>query len=222
MEDYIARLEDEIEQLRDGIEESKIAIDRYIRSIKHLESKMEDQAHELIYLNKVAEEYQGWKSKEVTLGLLHGEQGAIFVTSPGSVTVGDFKGYPAMKIISALRLSSGSNCRYLFENKFVAVVHPPKRSKRYKPGTSTGATLWVREWVVIGANTGGDVTRRGYQGCHCPNLVLRVIIDSHDKDSFFYTTWEQRQCHVKHRSGNVPLVARFDDSDDYNIVLIDH
>lgn len=221
MDDYIANLEDEIEQLKDSIEDSKRAIDRYIRSVKHLESKMEDQAHQLVYLNRVAEEFKGWKSKEVTLGLLHGEQGSIFVTSPDSVTVGDFKGYPEMKIITALRLSSGSNCRYLFGNKFVTVVHPPKRSKRYKPGTSTMVTLWVREWVVIGA-PGDDVTRRGYQACHCPNLVLRVIIDSQDKDSFFYTTWEQRLCHVKRRSSNVPLVARFDDSDDYNIVLIDH
>ena len=218
MEDYITNLEDEIKQLKNDIEESKNTIDRYTRSVKHLEAKMEEQAHDLIYLNRLAEEYQGWKSKEVTLGLLHGDQGSIFVTSPDLVTVGDFKGYPEMKIVPSLRLSSGGSSRYLWRNKFVTVVHPPRRTLKYKSGQHQ-VTLWVREWVVL-----GDMevpTRRGYQGCHCPNLILRVIVDSQDKDSFFYTGWGRRECYIKRRSGN-ELVARFNNSDDYNIVLIDH
>lgn len=224
MEDYISNLGDEIEQLKESIEQSKKSIDRYIRSVQHLEAKMEEQARDLIYLNRLAEEYNGWKSREVTLGLLHGDQGSIFVTSPDLVTVGDFKIYPVMKIVPALRLSSGGNCRYLYENKFVSVVHPPRRTRKYKSGTSTKVTLWVREWVVIGVRELDMAvpTRRGYQGCHCPNLILRVIVDSQDKDSFFYTGWERHECYIKRRSGNSPLVARFDNSDDYNIVLIDH
>ena len=214
MEDYITNLEDEIKQLKNDIEESKNTIDRYTRSVKHLEAKMEEQAHDLIYLNRLAEEYQGWKSKEVTLGLLHGEQGSIFVTSPDLVTVGDFKGYPEMKIVPSLRLSSGGSSRYLWRNKFVTVVHPPRRTRKYKSGQHQ-VTLWVREWVVLGDND--EPTRRGYQGCHCTNLILRSR--AQDSDSFFYTVWEQRRCYIKCRPGS--MVARFDNSDDYNIVLVD-
>lgn len=221
MDKFIEEVRRDIEDVQGDIAATEKAIDRYKRSVDHLRKTLESHQTSLRFLQDVEDDYASWKSKEVTLGLLHGDAGGIFVTSPDVVTVGDFSKYPKMKLVRALRLSKGGTAHYVHNNRFITVLHPPKRStKRYKVGVPTEATLWVREWVVMSETN--EPRRRGYQGCHCPNKILRIIELSNESDNFFYTGWKQTACVVKKRSGNNPLVAKNNDCDDYNIVLIDY
>lgn len=221
MDKFIADVRRDIEDVQEEIIATEKTVDRYKRSVDHLKKTLESHQSSLLFLQDVEDDYASWKSKEVTLGFLHGDAGGIFVTSPDVVTVGDFSKYPKMELVRALRLSKGGTSHYVHNNRFITVFHPPKRStKRYKVGVPTEATLWVREWVVMSDTN--EPRRRGYHGCHSPNNILRIIELSNESDNFFYTGWRQTTCVVKKRSGNNPLVAKNNDCDDYNIVLIDY
>lgn len=216
MNSLIDVLEGDIEQVEDSIEETKACLERYRRSIQHLEVTLERHKIDKERLVQIQEEMRDWKSNEVYLGMLHDENSIVFVTSPDVVTVGDFTKYRDMKVVDAIKFTNSGKTKYLYKNRFVDVVHPRRFNRKYKRGTTHQLDLWVREWVKM---EGKDFKSGGFHATHCPTKVLRIVENRFSDDSYYFTKWVKRLCEVKcNKSGKIMVRIVFTRQD---AVLID-